>query len=360
MKRIMCFIDSLGPGGAQRQLVGLAIFLKERGYNVSVVCYYDNPFYISLLQSKDVQYTYLQPAQDPKCRIWYFARYVRREKPDVVISFIETPSVCASIAHLFNRKFRLIVSERNTTQQTRWKDKLRFQLFRTADYIVPNSFSQKDYINRNFSFLSDRTITISNFVDLNYFTPSSYSVLNKCPEIIVVATIWPPKNTLGFIEAVARLKASGKVFHVSWYGKDSTEKEYLEQCQNRINQLSINDYIELKDKTHAIKEKYQIADFFCLPSFYEGTPNVICEAMACGLPILCSDVCDNGRYVEVGSNGFMFDPYSIDSMVDAINRMLSISRSEYVEFSKVSRSRAEELLSKERFVESYIKLIEED
>ena len=45
MKRILLFIDSLGAGGAQRQLVGLAVMLKRRGYAVKVVTYYDHPFY---------------------------------------------------------------------------------------------------------------------------------------------------------------------------------------------------------------------------------------------------------------------------------------------------------------------------
>ena len=62
MKRILCLIDSLGPGGAQRQLVGLAVFLKEQGYNVSVVCYDENSFYVDMLLSHDVQYVYLEKA----------------------------------------------------------------------------------------------------------------------------------------------------------------------------------------------------------------------------------------------------------------------------------------------------------
>ena len=47
MKKILCFIDSLGAGGAQRQIVGLAVLLKHKGYNVKMVTYYDIPFYIA-------------------------------------------------------------------------------------------------------------------------------------------------------------------------------------------------------------------------------------------------------------------------------------------------------------------------
>ena len=43
--KILLFIDSLGSGGAQRQIVGLATMLKEKGYGVKMVTYYDIPFY---------------------------------------------------------------------------------------------------------------------------------------------------------------------------------------------------------------------------------------------------------------------------------------------------------------------------
>ena len=45
MKKILCLVDSLGYGGAQRQLSGLAILLKSKGYNVKVLSYYNIHFY---------------------------------------------------------------------------------------------------------------------------------------------------------------------------------------------------------------------------------------------------------------------------------------------------------------------------
>ena len=41
MKRVSLFIDSLGPGGAQRQIVGLAILLKKKGFDVKLATYFD-------------------------------------------------------------------------------------------------------------------------------------------------------------------------------------------------------------------------------------------------------------------------------------------------------------------------------
>ena len=351
-------IDSLGPGGAQRQLVGLATFLKEKGYDITVAIYHDNMFYGDKLLNSNVPVLYLNKAKNSGFRVWHIARFIRKENPDVVISYLETPSICACLSRVFNRSFKLIVSERNTSQHTGAKERLRFNLFRFADYVVPNAFSQADYINGAFPFLADKVVTIPNFVDLKHFIPPAKRERHLMPEIVVAASIWESKNTLGLIEAVALLKNKGCRFHISWYGKVSSHLNYFNQCQQKIKEYHLNDYIELKEKIQNIKEKYQSADFFCLPSFYEGTPNVICEAMACGLPIACSNVCDNNRYVVEGENGFLFNPTDVNSIVFSLEQLISLDAIDYEKYCMRSRNRAEIMLSLEIFTESYLKLID--
>ena len=362
MNKILCLIDSLGAGGAQRQMVGLATFLKEKGYNVVVAIYHANKnelFYADNLLSAGVPYIFLKKAERNLTRPFYIARFISRYKPNVVISYLETPSICACFSKFFNRKHRLIVSERNTTQQTGINEKIRFNLFRLADYVVPNAYAQEDYIKKTFPFLFKKTIVIPNFVDLEHFVPPVCHTRREVPEVVVVASIWASKNTLGFIDAVAALRDKGYKFHISWYGINDIWVEYINQCRVRIEKLDLSDYVELKEKTTHIKEVYQNADFFCLPSFYEGTPNVICEAMACGLPVVCSDVCDNSRYVLSGENGFLFNPNQIDSIVYSFEKLFALSDDDYLAFRKNSREKAEKKLSKEVFIKSYINLIEQ-
>ena len=357
MKRILCLIDSLGAGGAQRQMVGLASFLKERGYDVVVAFYHPEMFYADNLLSAGVPYVFLKKAERNLTRPYYIAKYIRKLRPDVVISYLFTPCICASFARIFNRRFKLIVSERNTTQQTGRNEIIRFNLFRVANYVVPNAYSQEDYIKKTFPFLSKKIVTIPNFVDLEHFVPSVRHTRREVPEVAVAASIWASKNTLGFIDAVAALRDKGYKFHVSWYGLNNTWVDYINQCKQKIEDFALSDFIELKEKTKQIKEVYLEADFFCLPSLYEGTPNVICEAMACGLPVVCSDVCDNSRYVFRGENGFLFDPKDTNSIVLAFKQIFALNSDEYNSFRINSRRIAEQKLSKEVFISSYLQLI---
>lgn len=359
MKKVLCIIDYLGAGGAQRQMIGLASYLSNSGYDVTLATYFDMSFYLNDMVAEGVTCVCIKDSQKPLKRLLNIARYIHRERPDVVISYLETPSICASFARLFSHRFRLIVSERSNTQHTGFNERIRFNLFRIANYVVPNSYSQENYIRKTFPFLSDKLVTIPNFVDLDYFVPPVNRQKRPIPEIMVAATIWASKNTLGFIDAVSSLKKKGYKFHVSWYGLNELNKDYSDLCHEKIKRLGVEDCIELKEKTLKIKDRYQDAGFFCLPSLFEGTPNVICEAMACGLPVVCSDVCDNSKYVIDGENGFLFNPKDTDSIVAALERILSLDQKDYLSFCERSRAIAQREFAKERFINSYIGLIEQ-
>ncbi len=72
---------------------------------------------------------------------------------------------------MLGAKFKLIVSERNTNQSISRGDKVKFCFYRWADYVVPNAYAQANFIKQNFSALSDKTVTITNFTDIDHFKP---------------------------------------------------------------------------------------------------------------------------------------------------------------------------------------------
>ena len=80
--------------------------------------------------------------------------------------------------------------------------------------------------------------------------------------------------------------------------------------------------------------------------------------MSCGRPILCSDVCDNSIYVKEGENGFLFNPHDTNSIASVIERAIKLQFEEYQSFCCHSRKIAEDLLSKNTFINKYISIIE--
>ena len=359
--RIALLIDHLGAGGAQRQITGLAAMLKERGVDVTIYTYFPISFYDTQLQQSGVDCKLIEGADNHRKRFFRLRKTLLSARPDVVVAYLDTPCILACLVRYFGGKFKLIVSERNTTQAFTLKERVKFWLYRKADYIVPNSYAQGEWVKRFFPAYKEKTVVIPNFVDLQKFAFHGERHRNTKAVILVVASVWASKNTKGFIEAVRLLAERRKDFVVKWFGLNletniQLNKNYMEDCLRLIGEYGLAEHVVLLPKTKDIDEEYRKADFFCLPSFYEGTPNVLCEAMASSLPVVCSKVCDNPRYVNEGENGFLFDPHDAREMADKLDAALSLTDTQYVGYCTKSRSVAEERMSEHAFVNKYLSL----
>lgn len=357
MKRILCLIESLGSGGAERQLTGLAVMLKQRDYQVEVCYYIKNEFYLKLLQIKGVDNCFLSKAKNPCKRFIALRKHIKTLNPNTVISYSVSPSMITCILKMLGAKFNLIVSERNTTQQLTFREKLRFFLYRWSDCIVPNSQSQADFIRMHFSNLSSKIFVITNFVDTTKFSPASIAIPeHKETRMVCVGRLMPQKNIPRFIEAISKVVTDGFKIHVNWFGQDF-EKSYTDICFEAIRKYNLESNFEFHAPSQNIQEEYLRADVFCLPSVYEGFPNVLCEAMSCGKPVLCSRVCDNPNIVQEGVNGFMFNPCEPEDMASAIEKFILLPYEKKMSMAQKGREIALELFSSESFINKYLKIV---
>lgn len=357
MKKILLFTDVLCSGGAQRQLTTLAVLLKDKGYQVSTLDYWDNPFYDEYLTNNDVPFVH-KPTVGKLNIIKMFIAHVNELQPDVVIAYMEHPSIVACIGKFFaKKKYKLIVSERNTTQSLTRNDKLRFFLFRFADYIVPNSHSQYNFISEHYPNLVNKTKTITNVIDTKKFSPVETKQKNENFTFVVVARVVEQKNVLRFIEAVRLAHQKNKTFVVNWYGAPYPES-YFKKCIELVAQYGLEDVLVFHDPTREIVKVYQQADAFILPSIYEGFPNVLCEAMSCGLPVIASAVCDNPNILCDERCGFLVNPLKPESIAEAMEKILKLREEARKIMGNASRKHIESYFSAESFANSYIELIE--
>lgn len=356
MKKIVCLTDSLGSGGAQRQLVGLSILLKAKGYRAIVLTYHNIPFYKSELDKKGIDNHCIRPTRNIFKKFVRLRSEIKSSCGDIIIAYQEMPSLLACLIKLTIPKIKLIVSERNTTQHISIITRLRFFFYRFSDYVIPNSHSQGKFIAKHYPNLKNKIKVITNFVDTDRFMPISNRNKHKIPIICIVASQKKEKNFNRFVESIAILKNKGYKFTVDWWG---INKAFIDRHRAIIKSKGLNDIMNVHTPNPNIEEIYNKSDFFCLPSLFEGFPNVLCEAMACGLPVIASAVCDNPYIVENGVNGYLADPYSPTDIAKQIEKLLTIDDDTYTKMSKCNHIKAQQLFSKNTFIENYIDIIKQ-
>lgn len=355
-KRILLITENLGSGGAERQLCGLAIMLKERGYAVRVITYVKRQFYEPLLRQAGVDYRLVERAFDKRHRFGALLSELRDFKPDMVISFLPSVNITMCLLRLAFRS-RLIVSERNFTLDWSRRTKLRYRLYSLADRVVPNSHAEADNIAAHCHWLKHKITAIPNFTDTQRFVPASEPAHNPIFNILSVGRMTEQKNILTYLKALAMARDNGVRFHAEWVGSQQNAV-YVGQVRDLIDRYHLQDVVTLHDQTDDIAGQYRKADAFCLPSLFEGYPNVLCEAMASGLPVICSNIQEMPRIVTEGKNGYLFDPHDPADIATAIEKLVNTPSAILLAMGKRNRSQIMENNSMEAFTERYIQLIE--
>lgn len=350
--KIICLTRHLNMGGLERQLTGLAVELQTLGHDVQVITYHSGDFFDGILKERRIPHRIIPKGHFTAISIIRLLRYFKREQVDLVIAFGASAGRKACAVKRLWPHFKLIVSERNANPHHTPFDAYRMLIYRQAHHIVCNSYRQSEYLRDRFPPLSGKISTIVNFVDADAFQPAAQPPENQAFTLVTTARICARKNVLGYIEAARILHDQGREFIVLWYGK-SRDSRYLRRCEKAIRKAGLQDRFLLLPGEKDVAAIYRKANAFCLPSFYEGTSNSIAEALCCGLPVLCSDVSDNSRYVQPGVSGFLFEPHKPESIARAIRQVMDSGETVLRDMGLKGRSLVQEALSPERFRESY-------
>lgn len=356
MKSVLCVIESLGSGGAERQLCGLAVLLKSKGYDVCLKYYVKTEFYKPLLDNEGVDNHFVPELRNKWLRSYRLARIIKNGGYDCVITYLTSVNLSACIARMIF-KFPLIVSERNTNQHTTLKDVLTFNAYRKSDWIVSNSYSQESYIKRRFSFLREKVKTIPNFIDSTRFVPPIGKTNNSVPIVLTLGRFTPQKNCLNYLKGIKLFKERGGKAIFKWYGKIDNVNPYYQEVKKYLEGNDLQDMVTLYDQTTNSVEVYGGADVFCLPSIYEGCPNTLVEAMSCSLPVLCGKVCDNPLIIKENENGFLFDPYDIEDIAKALFKILNTDKYVREAMGISNRKKVVEQFGMDTFITQYENII---
>lgn len=330
--KIICFTESLAAGGAQRQLVNLAVLFKRRGHDVEFLVYRHEDFFLPYLSTAKVPVHYMESNTNIgrliKCR-----RFINRSRVDIVLSFLETPGFIACFSALGFRRWKNVTTELSAKPQTfmgrRSKLFLWFQHF--SDSIVCNSLNAEKMWKEHCPQYASKISTIYNPVLLS-ISDDDNNVNGSCKrKIIVPASYQFLKNPIRLIEAVNSLPLTiQRQIEIEWYGKIEPTRgntAAYDEALALVQKYELDQCIQLNQETMDIYERMSKADAIGLFSTVEGMPNAICEGMMFGKPIIMTKVSDYEVFAQ--SHGvFLCESESIDSIKEALIRFHATSQEE--------------------------------
>lgn len=241
-------------------------------------------------------------------------------RPDIIHAHVYSAGVPAII---LGKKYKIpvIITEHFTGFPRKILNKIeilkaRFAMNK-ADIILPVSKSLmaaiKSYgIKNNFE-------VVPNVVNTEIFYPIKNKINNKKKKILTVALLHPKKGIFYLLKAISKLKKIRKDFTLDIIGDGPERKKY----ENLSKKLGLEKFVRF----HGLKTKVEIADFmrnsdfFVLPSLFETFGVVFIEAMACGLPIVATNV---GGIPEIVKKecGILVPPANSEKLKKAIFYML--------------------------------------
>ena len=359
----MLVIDSLGSGGAQNQLVLLAKGLMQRGVKTSVFTYQKGDFFKVDLMEEGVDLIHKQKSGKLGISvIRRLAKEIKIGRYTNVISFLDTPNFYAltatTISGIDTINIASYRSASNFDRMSFLKAKMYQWINSAAKHLVSNSNHERARWIAKTTALQTKFHTIYNGIGVEVVSGKT-AHSEKVRKILLVGKLRAPKNADLLISVLE--KKNFRDIEVHWYGGTTFPnvgmQEYADSTKRRTEDLNVKWFWH--PPTSEIKQLYKDFDVLVHPSILEGLPNVICEAMMAGLPVLASRVLDH-PYLLNNDDRLLFDPKSEEELNQKLKDFMSISREGREEISNQLSSRAKSLFDIDTMVDSYLNLLKKD
>lgn len=310
---IALIIPSLRVGGAERVLSELANAWVSEGYDISLItlchpkerpAYELNP-HIDLIQVNQESLLW-QPFYmrlfNILFRVFRIRSVLKRRKPDIIISFIDVMNITTLLATRF-LFIPVIVAERTHPAfyyLPKFYKFMRFITYYWAAKVVAQTQFALDYFS---SLPNDRKVVIPNIVRQPKSQKTEDEITRPVLKIVSLGRLVKSKGYHLLIRAFANARELHPDLKLIIYG-EGPERAALEKD---IIVHDLENIVSLPGVVKDIETALLDADLFVFPSFFEGFPNALCEAMAIGLPVIASNCSGNIDIVQDGLDGRLFN-----------------------------------------------------
>ena len=327
MKMTM-IISSLSCGGAERIISLMANYWAKKKWTITILTLSGEiPSFFELhpkvrhrsLSFKSCSNSSPQNIINSMNQILVLRRTIAENTPHVLISFMDKVNILALWATI-GMDIPVVISERTAPEHHRiggiW-DVLRNSTYPLATCLTVLTQDDLMYFS---STLQRKGYIIPNPVVLPSGFHHEEEFDRGTKTIIAVGRLSNEKGHDLLMKAFAAIATRCPEWSVTIWGEGKLRTE-LETLRNH---LGLQGRVFLPGRTKRIYEKMKRADLFVMPSRYEGFPNALCEAMACGLPVISFD-CPNGprNIIRNNTDGILVAPEDIGALSETMEKLIN-------------------------------------
>jgi len=260
----------------------------------------------------------------------------RRQYQIIHAHLASSPAIVAVIAGRILRKKVIIkfagagkTGDIGTARETFvGKLKLKFLRKYTDCFVCPSEEVKRELIE--YKFPEERIKKIPNGVDIKKFSPVNGNIKEKIKQSLNLSynkvVTFTGRLVLGkgleiLLSTWKKIISLFPDSHLLILGKGSLK----DTLQNMTNELKIKEYVTFKGEVKNIDQYLKASDVFILPSLAEGLSNALLEAMACGLPVVATNIGGTKEVIKNGMNGILVEPKNSEQLAQAV---LSLIRDE--------------------------------
>ena len=333
----MLLTSSLHYGGAERQVVELAKHLDRRRFEPILCCLDGTRTLFDLSPSPTPVLMAKRRARFDPIPFFQVGWFLRRRSIDVLHCFLFDAEVIGRLTGRLTHVPAIIGSERNSDYPPMAvKDRIQRLTRPFVDLMIANSYAGKRYAVSHLGFDAERVSVVHNAVDTDRFTPGDQATprgrLGIPPGASVVgmfASFKEQKNHAMYFRVARRILDRRPntwflcVSYVPWYPwGPATADKYQASLRELLETASLGDRMKILTDRNDVEQLYRACDITVLTSRREGTPNVVLESMASGVPVIATDVADNGLILDEPSGGCVVPLDDDEAMTERVCRLL--------------------------------------
>lgn len=350
--KILYVITGLGLGGAEKVVCDLADQMILKGHDVKIV-YLTGSVLVKPVSSRvELLPLHLNAAINVFSASRKYQKIISDFSPDVVHSHMIHANIFARLNHLSFKYIRLICTAHNSNEGGR----VRMLAYKLTNFLsnLNTNVSQEasESLISKGAFNKNNLITVYNGIDLSKFIFFNKDINSNELSFLSVGRFNAQKDYPNLLHAIAIFRQNPQ--HKEYILKIAGDGELRPQIEELIEHLGLKNNVTLLGRRNDIPQLMQEADFFILPSAYEGFGLVVAEAMACGAFVIATN---SGGVAEVmGDTGILVPPQDSKALAEAIKQAVSKTPLEIQENNLKARQRVEELFSLEKSVENWLKI----